>query len=122
SDLGHCGRRNIRISWIYVKICLVLNYLGQGVYLTGLENTLLDGRNPFFRMMPESFLVIGISLATVAAIIASQAVISGSYTMISEAVRLNLWPKVKINYPTNQKGQLYVPSINWLLWVGCILV
>lgn len=122
SDLGHCGRSNIRVSWIYVKICLVLNYLGQGVYLTGLDNTLLDGRNPFFRMMPESFLMIGISLATVAAIIASQAVISGSYTMISEAVRLNLWPKVKINYPTNQKGQLYVPSINWLLWVGCIMV
>lgn len=122
SDLGHCGRPNIRISWIYVKICLVINYLGQGVYLSGLENTLLDGRNPFFRMMPESFLVIGISLATVAAIIASQAVISGSYTMISEAVRLNLWPKVRINYPTNQKGQLYVPSINWLLWFGCIIV
>lgn len=122
SDLGHCGRPNIRISWIYVKSCLVLNYLGQGVYLKGLENTLLDGRNPFFRMMPETFLVVGISLATVAAIIASQAVISGSYTMISEAVRLNLWPKVKINYPTNQKGQLYVPSINWLLWIGCILV
>jgi KUP system potassium uptake protein len=122
SDLGHCGRSNIRISWIYVKSCLLLNYFGQGVFLMGLQDQLLDGRNPFYRMMPEWFLVIGISLATTAAIIASQAVISGSFTMISEAVRLNIWPKVKINYPTDQKGQLYVPSINWLLWVGCILV
>ena len=122
SDMGHCGRPNIRVSWIYVKTCLLLNYLGQGVYLLRLENQLLDGRNPFFRMMPDWFLVAGISLATVAAIIASQAVITGSYTMISEAVRLNIWPKVKINYPTIQKGQLYVPSINWLLWVGCVLI
>lgn len=122
SDMGHCGRPNIRVSWIYVKLCLLLNYLGQGVYLLNIQNEFLDGRNPFFRMMPEWFLVIGIGLATVAAIIASQAVITGSYTMISEAVRLNIWPKVRINYPTNQKGQLYVPSINWLLWVGCILI
>ncbi|QEK50532.1 KUP/HAK/KT family potassium transporter [Pedobacter aquae] len=122
SDLGHCGRPNIRVSWIYVKSCLLLNYFGQGVFLLSLQNELLDGRNPFYRMMPEWFLVFGISLATIAAIIASQAVISGSFTMISEAVRLNIWPKVKINYPTEQKGQLYVPSTNWLLWVGCIIV
>lgn len=122
SDLGHCGKSNIRISWIYVKSCLILNYLGQGVFLLGLQNELLDGRNPFYMIMPDWFLVAGISLATTAAIIASQAVISGSFTMISEAVRLNIWPKVKINYPTEQKGQLYVPSINWLLWAGCIMV
>jgi KUP system potassium uptake protein len=122
SDLGHCGKSNIRISWIYVKSCLLLNYFGQGVFLLTLQNELLDGRNPFYRMMPDWFLVTGISLATIAAIIASQAVISGSFTMISEAVRLNIWPKVKINYPTEQKGQLYVPSTNWLLWVGCIIV
>jgi len=122
SDLGHCGKSNIRISWIYVKSCLLLNYFGQGVFLLTLQNQLLDGRNPFYRMMPDWFLVTGISLATLAAIIASQAVISGSFTMISEAVRLNIWPKVKINYPTEQKGQLYVPSVNWLLWVGCIII
>jgi len=122
SDMGHCGRPNIRVSWIYVKSCLLLNYLGQGVYLLSIENELLDGRNPFFRMMPDWFVGAGICLATIAAIIASQAVITGSYTMISEAVRLNIWPKVRINYPTNQKGQLYVPSVNWLLWAGCVLI
>ncbi len=122
SDLGHCGRKNIRISWIYVKSCLLLNYFGQGVYLWNIQNELLDDRNPFFRMMPEWFLIFGISIATAAAIIASQALISGSFTLISEAVRLNLWPKVKINYPSEAKGQLYVPSMNWLLWVGCIIV
>ncbi|HQT22392.1 MAG: potassium transporter Kup [Sphingobacteriales bacterium 17-39-43] len=123
SDLGHCGRSNIRISWIYVKTCLLLNYFGQGVWLWQHQGSRLGpGDNPFFSIMPEWFLIAGISIATSAAIIASQAMISGSFTLISEAVRLNLWPKVKINYPSNQKGQLYVPSINILLWVGCIVV
>jgi KUP system potassium uptake protein len=123
SDLGHCGRENIRISWIYVKICLLLNYFGQGVWLWQHQGSILDSNeNPFFTIMPEWFLIIGISIATAAAIIASQALISGSFTLISEAVRLNLWPKVKINYPSNQKGQLYVPSMNLLLWIGCIVV
>jgi KUP system potassium uptake protein len=123
SDLGHCGRPNIRISWIYVKLCLLLNYFGQGVWLWQHQgSTLTPVDNPFFSIMPEWFLIAGISIATAAAIIASQAMISGSFTLISEAVRLNLWPKVKINYPSNQKGQLYVPSINILLWIGCIIV
>ncbi|MDP2412689.1 KUP/HAK/KT family potassium transporter [Daejeonella sp.] len=123
SDLGHCGRSNIRISWIYVKTCLLLNYFGQGVWLWQHQGSrLTPGDNPFFSIMPEWFLIAGISIATSAAIIASQAMISGSFTLISEAVRLNLWPKVKINYPSNQKGQLYVPSINILLWIGCIVV
>ena len=123
SDLGHCGRSNIRISWIYVKTCLLLNYFGQGVWLWQHQGSSLGpGENPFFSIMPEWFLIAGISIATAAAIIASQAMISGSFTLISEAVRLNLWPKVKINYPSNQKGQLYVPSINILLWIGCIVV
>lgn len=122
SDLGHCGRSNIRISWIYVKTCLLLNYMGQGVWLLQHQGTTLNGENPFYQIMPEWFLIFGIAIATAAAVIASQALISGSFTLISEAVRLNLWPKVKINYPTNQKGQLYVPSINWLLWAGCLVV
>lgn len=123
SDLGHCGRSNIRTSWIYVKTCLLLNYFGQGVWLWQHQGTTLGvGENPFFSIMPEWFLITGISIATAAAIIASQAMISGSFTLISEAVRLNLWPKVKINYPSNQKGQLYVPSINILLWIGCVVV
>lgn len=122
SDLGHCGRENIRISWIYVKLCLILNYLGQAVWLLQRNGQKLDLNlhNPFYEIMPAQFLIFGIGIATVAAVIASQALISGSYTLIAEAVRLNLWPKVKINYPSEQKGQLYVPSINWLLCLGCI--
>ncbi len=119
SDLGHCGRKNIRISWVFVKICLILNYLGQGAFLISYEGKQLN-ENPFFGIMPEWFLIYGIGIATMAAIIASQALISGSFTLISEAIRLNFWPKLKLNYPTNQKGQLYVPAINTLLWLGCI--
>ncbi|MXV14037.1 KUP/HAK/KT family potassium transporter [Hufsiella ginkgonis] len=122
SDLGHCGRSNIRISWIYVKTCLLLNYFGQGVWLLSKSGRLLGEDKPFYHLMPEWFLPFGIGIATLAAIIASQALISGSFTLIAEAVRLNLWPKVKINYPSLQKGQLYVPSMNWILWIGCIIV
>lgn len=123
SDLGHCGRSNIRISWIFVKSCLLLNYFGQGVWLWQHQGTPLgDGNNPFYLIMPEWFIPYGIGIATLAACIASQAMITGSFTLISEAVRLNLWPKVKINYPSIQKGQLYVPSMNWILWAGCMVV
>jgi KUP system potassium uptake protein len=127
SDLGHCGRDNIRISWIYVKTALLINYLGQGAWLlsnhTGkiFTKKIIDaGFNPFYGVMPESFKIIGIVVATVAAIIASQALISGSFTLISESIRLNLWPKMKINYPTEARGQLYIPGINTLLFVGCL--
>jgi len=119
SDLGHCGRENIRISWIYVKTCLVLNYLGQGAWLTLHLGEKLH-ENPFYGLMPPWFLLIGITIATIAAIIASQALITGSFTLISEAIRLNFWPRVKRNYPTNLKGQLYVPSMNNMLLLGCI--
>ncbi|MBC7398549.1 MAG: KUP/HAK/KT family potassium transporter [Mucilaginibacter sp.] len=122
SDLGHCGRKNIQISWIYVKTCLILNYLGQAVWLLQHNGQVLDLNllNPFYQIMPVWFLNYGIGIATIAAIIASQALISGSFTLIAEAVRLNLWPKVKIHYPSEQKGQLYVSSVNWLLCAGCI--
>ncbi len=122
SDLGHCGRKNIQISWIYVKSSLVLNYLGQAVWLLQHNGKVMDLNlhNPFYEIMPQWFLLYGIGIATVATIIASQALISGSFTLIAEAVRLNLWPKVRINYPTDQKGQLYVPSVNWLLCAGCV--
>ena len=139
SDLGHCGRGNIRYSWIFVKVCLILNYLGQGslllhkyqgtVFATSdlLKNPhfmathpgAIAMNNPFYGLMPEWFLTAGILIATGAAIIASQALISGSFTLISEAIRLNLWPKMKINYPTEAKGQLFIPGINMLLFLGC---
>jgi len=122
SDLGHCGRGNIRISWIYVKTCLILNYLGQGAWLLAHNNGKFfdtNTNNVFFSIMPQWFLIPGIIIATAAAIIASQALISGSFTLISESMRLNLWPKFRINYPTEEKGQLYIPAINFLLFVGC---
>lgn len=122
TDLGHCGRGNIRISWIFVKSCLLLNYFGQGAWLLSEVGNLLGGRKPFYEIMPEWWLLPGIIIATSAAIIASQALISGSFTLISEAIRLNFWPKVRLIYPSDQKGQLYVPSINWLLLLGCVAV
>lgn len=127
SDLGHCGKWNIRYSWIFVKTCLIINYLGQGSWL--LKNHLGDhisadainaGFNPFYGIMPEWFVYFGIAIATAAAIIASQALISGSFTLISEAMRLNLWPKLRINYPTEERGQLYIGAVNLLLFVGCV--
>jgi KUP system potassium uptake protein len=120
SDLGHCGKGNIRISWIFVKSALILNYLGQGAWLLAHQGQQLNGRNPFYELMPPWFLLIGIGVATIAAIIASQALITGSFTLVAEAIRLNMWPKVKLDYPTDVKGQLYVPSMNRLLLLGCI--
>src|SRR6187551_3820647 len=125
SDLGHCGRGNIRVSWIFVKSCLIINYVGQGAWLlANYEGKGFDvsQMNAFYGIMPEGFRIIGIVIATVAAIIASQALISGSFTLISEAMRLNLWPKFKIRYPSEERGQLYVPAINFLLYVGCVSV
>lgn len=122
SDLGHCGRGNIRASWAYIKVTLVLNYFGQGAWLISHAGQKLAGRKPIFEIMPEWFLLPGIAIATMAAVIASQAMITGSYTLISEAIRLNFWPKVRLLYPSTEKGQLYVPSINWLLYTGCIIV
>jgi KUP system potassium uptake protein len=122
SDLGHCGRENIRISWIFVKTTLILNYFGQGAWLIAHEGELLNGKSPFYTIMPEWFLTTGIVLATIATIVASQALISGSFTLINEAIRLNFWPKAKIKYPSDLKGQLYIPSVNWLLCAGCIVV
>ena len=125
SDMGHCGRKNIRISWAFVKTTLVLNYFGQGAYLLAHQGKTLaqlgsSNPNPFYLMMDKWFQPIGIVIATLAAIIASQALISGSFTLINEAMRLNFWPKVKIKFPTDVKGQLYIPSLNWLLFFGCV--
>jgi len=123
SDLGHCGRSNIRISWVFVKTCLLLNYLGQGAYLlshhSGVTVTAGSNINTFYDLMPHWFIIVGVVIATSAAIIASQAMVSGSYTLISEAMRLNLWPKLKIRYPSEERGQLFIPGINFLMFVGC---
>lgn len=128
SDLGHCGRGNIRISWVFVKACLLINYFGQGASLlkhhtgqmmdTATRSSL--GINAFYDLMPEWFIVPGVIIATSAAIIASQAMVSGSFTLISEAIRLNLWPKMSIKYPSEAKGQIFIPGLNMLLYVGCV--
>ena len=122
SDLGHCGKWNIRYTWIFVKISLVDNYLGQAAWLLHHGDNQLAGRNPFYEIMPQWFLIPGIVIATAAAIIASQALISGSYTLISEAMSLNFWPRVGVRQPTELKGQIYIPSVNIMLWAGCIAV
>ncbi len=122
SDLGHCGIKNIRITWIFVKISLVTCYLGQAAWLINQGSLKLDGRNPFFEVVPSWFLIPSIIIATLATIIASQALISGSFTLISEGMNLNFWPRVAVRQPSESKGQIYIPSINILLWFGCILM
>ncbi|WP_448528549.1 KUP/HAK/KT family potassium transporter [Raineya sp.] len=119
SDLGHCGRGNVRVSWSFVKTMLLLNYFGQGAWLIS-QTKIKSGINPFYGIMPEWFVFTGVIIATLAAIIASQALISGSFTLVSEAIRLNLFPKLKINYPSKFKGQLYIPSVNTMLYLGCV--
>ena len=130
SDLGHCGKNNIRVSWGFVKLSLLLNYIGQASYLLAHHKNLLVndaakeslGINPFYDVMPQWFILTGVIIATCAAVIASQAMISGSFTLISEALRLNLWPKLKIRYPSEEKGQLFIPTINFFMFLGCSAV
>lgn len=122
SDLGHCGLKNIRTSWIFVKSMLILNYLGQAAWIINNPSLVRPEVNPFFEIMPSWFRLTGIAIATLAAIIASQSLISGSFTVISEAVSLNLWPNVKIKYPTTIKGQMYIPSVNKTLMGLCLLM
>lgn len=122
SDLGHCGIKNIRITWIYVKISLVVAYLGQAAWLMHQGEVLLNGRNPFFEIIPTWFLLPSIIISTCATIIASQALISGSFTLISEAMNLNFWPRITVRQPSDSKGQIYIPSINTILWFGCVLM
>jgi KUP system potassium uptake protein len=123
SDLGHCGKKNIQVSWIFVKSTLLLNYLGQGAWVLMQSPTKdFTDVNPFFQIIPHFFLIPGIALATVATIIASQALISGSFTLINEAISMDFWPRIKVKHPSDIRGQIYIPSINWILCVGCIAV
>jgi KUP system potassium uptake protein len=122
SDLGHCGRKNIQISWLYVKVCLILCYFGQAAWLLNHVGTTLTDVSPFFGLVPHWFIFPAIAVATMATIIASQALISGSFTLVAEAIRLNLWPKLRVVFPSDVRGQLYLPAINWILMSGCIAV
>lgn len=122
SDLGHVGRKNIQSSWGFVKLALLMNYMGQGAWALHESGDALDGRNPFYALMPDWFLLTGVIIATLATIIASQAVITGSFTLISEAISMNFWPRVKIKFPSDVRGQIYIPSINLMLWLGCVAI
>lgn len=126
SDMGHVGKESIYFSWPYIKVCLILNYLGQGAWLSNVvaEGTYLEVEqiNPFFMMLPNGWLVFGVLFATVAAVIASQALLSGSFTLVSEAMKLHLWPRLKLLYPGKSIGQVYIPSINLILWIACSLI
>ncbi|HEY5824908.1 MAG TPA: KUP/HAK/KT family potassium transporter [Cyclobacteriaceae bacterium] len=122
SDLGHCGKSNIRVGWGFVKLCLLLNYAGQAAWLLERKGAYLDGQTPFYSLVPEPLLNFSIFIATMAAIIASQALISGTFTLVNEAMKLKLWPSTRVRYPSQMKGQIYVPAINWILMSGAILV
>lgn len=122
SDLGHVGASNVRVGWGFVSGCLLLNYFGQSAWLMSQLGTTLGERIPFYSIMPDWFLMIGIVIATLATIIASQALISGTFSLINEAIKLKLWPSSRVRYPSESRGQMYIPSINWILMFGSILV
>ena len=121
SDLGHCGRKNITISWAFVKTMLILNYLGQGAWVLPHVQT-ASTVNPFFSIMPQNMLFFAIIMATGAAIVASQALISGTFSILSEAMNLHFWPRMRIKHPTQVKGQLYIPVINLAMYIGVVLI
>ena len=123
SDLGHCGKNNIRLGWGFVKICLLLSYFGQGAWmLSNFEGKPLGQIIPFFSIIPDWLLIFGVVIATMATVIASQALISGTFTLVNEAMKLKLWPATRVRYPSQMKGQIYIPSINWILLLGSSLV
>jgi KUP system potassium uptake protein len=120
SDMGHVGRNNIRWSWMYIKICLVLSYAGQTAWLVSHEGEILGNISPFYSTIPSCIYIFAVIIATLATIIASQALISGCFTLVNEGIRLSIWPRHKVNFPTNIKGQIYIPFINWFLMLACI--
>ncbi len=122
SDLGHCGKNNIRISWSFISVLLLLNYLGQSALCLSDGFVLQDKQTVFYSMVPDGMLPFAIIIATTAAIIASQALITGVFTLMNEAIKLNLWTNLKVKYPSDHKGQIYIPFINWFLMAGCLLV
>jgi KUP system potassium uptake protein len=122
SDLGHCGKSNIRVGWIFVFFCLLLNYFGQTAWLLTQQGTVLTGTTPFYALVPQPLRFFSIAIATMAAVIASQALISGTFTLVNEAMKLKLWPSTAVRYPSSSKGQIYLPAINWMLLGGTVLV
>jgi KUP system potassium uptake protein len=122
SDLGHVGKANVRVGWTFVKLCLLINYFGQGAWLLSLEGQQLNDQIPFFSLFPEQLLIVGVIISTLATIIASQALITGTFSLVSEAMKLKLWPALRVRYPSESKGQMYIPAINWLLMFGSLTI
>jgi len=120
SDMGHCGRNNIRVSWIYIKIMLILSYAGQTAWLLQHTGQQLDTVSPFYHIVPDSIYLPSLVISTLATIIASQALISGCFTLVNEAIRLDIWPRHRVSFPSDIKGQIYIPFVNWLLMAGCV--
>ena len=124
SDMGHVGRESIYISWPLVKICLILNYLGQGAWLLSSRGDAalasLESLNPFFLMLPGALRPVAVILSALAALIASQALITGSYTLVSEAIRLDLMPHLKVQYPAETKGQIYIGAIETVFFLSSL--
>ncbi len=122
SDLGHCGKGNIRISWGFMSTLLVINYLGQSALCLQDGFHLAPNQTVFYAMVPKDLLYFAIGIATAATIIASQALITGVFTLMNEAIKLDLWTNLKVKYPSEHQGQIYIPFINWFLMGGCLLV
>lgn len=122
SDLGHVGKPNVRVGWAFVKICLLINYFGQGSYLLRMLGQRLGDQIPFFSIFPPSLLLVGVIVSTLATIIASQALISGVFSLVNEAMKLKLWPALRVRYPSESMGQMYIPAINWLLMLGSLTI
>lgn len=122
SDLGHVGKSNVRVGWAFVKVCLLINYFGQGAWVLGLEGQLLGEHIPFFSIFPPSLLLVGVMISTLATIIASQALITGTFSLVNEAMKLKLWPALRVRYPSQSMGQMYIPSMNWILMLGSLTI
>ncbi|HEY0652091.1 MAG TPA: KUP/HAK/KT family potassium transporter [Chryseosolibacter sp.] len=122
SDLGHVGKPNVRVGWAFVKVCLLINYFGQGAFLLTESGRLLGDRIPFFSIFPEQLLIVGVVVSTLATIIASQALITGVFSLVNEAMKLKLWPALRVRYPSESKGQIYIPAINWILMAGSLSI
>jgi KUP system potassium uptake protein len=122
SDLGHVGKPNVRVGWAFVKICLLINYFGQGSFLLSQTGQTLGDTVPFFSIFPEELLIVGVVISTLATIIASQALITGVFSLVNEAMKLKLWPALRVRYPSESKGQMYIPSINWILMLGSLTI
>ena len=126
SDMGHVGRGNIYATWPFINIALVCNYFGQGAWILRNKNNPalqgVDGLNPFFQMMPTTVRYVAVILSVTAGVIASQALITGAFTMVSEATGLNWMPHLQVRYPARTRGQLYIPTINWVLCVATLTV